>query len=467
MPQTFRREISTCTVSLVALFLAGCGLTSYRDDRDVLLNELRKTEIRPYYAEVNKSVALPPAPTELEEMVHQDGLKLEEAIAFALARNPDLVSALSSWQMLLERVPQVSSFDDPTLEYIEYLRSIQTRAGPVERGIRLSQKVPWPGKLTLKGEMALEDARRAEQEYRGTVLKVIEEVEHAYVDLVRIYQLIEINEDLKGLLRQFEQVARTKLEAGQATQQDVLRAQIQSIHLEHHGIVLERDRKIALEKLNAVLNRPSRKPVGTPQPFPKPEFEWDLDALIAEAGQRSPELRAREHAISKALASKSLASLEYLPDLTLGANYTQVDGGTNPTFSKDGEDAFALTFGINVPIQFGRRTAVLSEARGAIRLARAEYLRTKRDLEKEVTIAYERLVEFQHEALLLQDTLLPQTQQHLRAAQTAYEGGELDFLSLLDAEQNIEGIRQDYVQVAAEFQKALGTLRRATGGNLR
>ncbi len=100
-------------------------------------------------------------------------------------------------------------------------------------------------------------------------------------------------------------------------------------------------------------------------------------------------------------------------------------------------------------------------------MARAEVLRIKRNIERDVVLAYERLVELRHEAHLLSDTLLPQTRQHLKAAQKAYEAGELDFLSLLDAEKNIEGIRRDYARVTAEFQKALATLKRAVGGMLK
>ena len=79
----------------------------------------------------------------------------------------------------------------------------------------------------------------------------------------------------------------------------------------------------------------------------------------------------------------------------------------------------------------------------------------------------ERLIELRHEAHLLKDTLLPQTTQHLGSAQKVYETGNLDFLSLLDAEKNIEGIRRDYARVAAEFQKAKASLKRAVGGTLR
>ena len=76
-------------------------------------------------------------------------------------------------------------------------------------------------------------------------------------------------------------------------------------------------------------------------------------------------------------------------------------------------------------------------------------------------------MELRHEAHLLKDTLLPQTTLHLESAKKVYETGGLDFLSLLDAEKNIESIRRDYARVTAELQKAKASLKRAVGGTLK
>ncbi|MBI4563999.1 MAG: TolC family protein [Planctomycetes bacterium] len=447
------------------LLLVGCGLTGYRAEREVLLRELRESPAGPYAASLDDA-APPPADERMEESMRQDPLGPERAVGYALARNPKLASAIYQWEALIHRVPQVSSFDDPVLQYVEHLRSVQTRSGPMERSLMLSQRLPWPGKLDLRGEMALEEARRAQQSYRETILRVMEEVRHAWADYAVTYRLIEINEELKRLLREFEQVARKKLEAARATQQDVLRAQIQSIHLEHHGIVLERDRRVAAERLNAVLNRPPRAPLGRPADFPDPKIEIELSDLLARARRHSPRLKAAEHAVAKAAAARSLASLDYLPDPILALGYTQIEGGTNPGFPKDGEDALSVTLGINLPVQLERRSGFAAEAESALRKARADYLAGLRDLERDVTTAYEKLVELRQESLLLRETLLPQTEQHLRAARRAYEAGDLDFLSLLDAERNIEGIRQDDARVSAEFLKARAVLGRAVGGDL-
>ena len=110
----------------------GCGLTSYEEDRDSLLREVRETEIGPYDTDVDERVTVRPASKELEESIKRDGMTLAHAIRYAMARNPELVSALSHWEMLLARVPQVSSFEDPMIFYEEYIEPTETRSGPKE-----------------------------------------------------------------------------------------------------------------------------------------------------------------------------------------------------------------------------------------------------------------------------------------------------------------------------------------------
>ena len=207
--------------------------------------------------------------------------------------------------------------------------------------------------------------------------------------------------------------------------------------------------------------------MGAPSGIPEPEFNGEIDEFVALADRNSPRLRGAEHAIARAMAQRSAAALDSYPDFTLAGRYEQIEGGTNRGFSNDGDDIFTVSLGVNLPLQGGRRSAGLAEADAAIRKTRAEHIRVKREIHRNVVIAFERLIELRHEAHLLKDTLLPQTTQHLGSAQKVYETGNLDFLSLLDAEKNIEGIRRDYARVAAEFQKAKASLKRAVGGTMK
>ncbi|NIV04326.1 TolC family protein, partial [Candidatus Saccharibacteria bacterium] len=132
---------------------------------------------------------------------------LESLVQEALRNNPQIKSAEQQWRSVQRRVPQVSSLDDPILSYTRWGSSVETRVGPQENVFMLSQRFPFLGKLSLKGDMANQDATAAEQEYQATVRDVIYKLKLAYYDLYWIDQSLSILEEYQQLLRDFQRVA--------------------------------------------------------------------------------------------------------------------------------------------------------------------------------------------------------------------------------------------------------------------
>src|SRR5207245_2235492 len=88
-------------------------------------------------------------------------LSLQTLVQEVLARNPSLAQMVAAWQAASARYPQVTSLEDPMLG---------TKLGPGSFGsnqvdlgymVEVSQKLPWPGKLGLRGDNALSEASAA------------------------------------------------------------------------------------------------------------------------------------------------------------------------------------------------------------------------------------------------------------------------------------------------------------------
>ena len=58
----------------------------------------------------------------------------------------------------------------------------------------VSQEIPFPGKLQLRGEVASREAERLEQEYLAVPLRVIARLKEAFYDLAFVHTSIEIVE---------------------------------------------------------------------------------------------------------------------------------------------------------------------------------------------------------------------------------------------------------------------------------
>ena len=91
-------------------------------------------------------------------------LSLERLIEEALKNNPEIKSAERRWRASQERPIQVSTLPDPVFSYSRFGQSVETRVGPQENVFVLSQSIPFPGKLGLKGKMAKQDALAEEQQ---------------------------------------------------------------------------------------------------------------------------------------------------------------------------------------------------------------------------------------------------------------------------------------------------------------
>ena len=88
--------------------------------------------------------------------------RLDELVQEALAKNPDIRASLQRCESARAVIPQVQTLPDPkvTMGYRDMARQ------DVMYG--LSQEIPFPGKLGLKGEIAARRSDRIEQDYLAT-----------------------------------------------------------------------------------------------------------------------------------------------------------------------------------------------------------------------------------------------------------------------------------------------------------
>jgi len=105
--------------------------------------------------------------------------ELDVYVEYALANNQVILAAINEVSAARDRVPQVSSLEDPTLMaqgYPFFPNTPQTASGRVTGGVAVSQKVPWFGKLRLQGAIACDELRIAEAQLAATRLEITEQV---------------------------------------------------------------------------------------------------------------------------------------------------------------------------------------------------------------------------------------------------------------------------------------------------
>lgn len=360
---------------------------------------------------------------------------LEDYVAYALLNNAGLEAAFNQWRAMLERIPQARTLPDPRFNYRYFIENVETRTGPQENMVGLSQTFPWFNELDLKGEMAVEEARTTQARFEQRRLSVTYQVVSAYAEYAYQSAVIDIVRENRDLVKHLEEVARTSFRAGNAESADVIRAQVELGRLEDRLLSAEALELPLRSKLNALLNRPGNAslPAITLPTIHNAEIARDQleDQLLAA----NPELRALQHEVARNRAGIDLAKTDRYPDITVGIDYTEVGDSPFSTAPDEGDDILSLGLSVNLPIWVERNEAVVSEALSRFGAA------TKRRADRQNTLAAElELAVFRYEDAIRQidlyrNTLLPKAEESLGATLTAFQGDTATFTDLIDAER--------------------------------
>src|SRR5713226_2478869 len=147
---------------------------------------------------------------------------VSEAIAEALNSNPEIQAAKKKVESARARAGQATYLEDPEVNLeawgVPLNRPLSYRsANPIVLGLR--QKVPFFGKLGLKGDIAAQDVKVAEEELRAKEVDIIAKVKSAYADFFLASKSIELQKELLELVRQSSLTAENLYRVGKAPQQ--------------------------------------------------------------------------------------------------------------------------------------------------------------------------------------------------------------------------------------------------------
>lgn len=445
------------TIAALTLILAGCASTSEREATQALKTE----ESARTQAQVD---GVTYSRAELPEL--EANSQLNDYLAYAALKNPQLEAAFNRWKAALEMVTPAHTLPDPRFNYGYFIQSVETRVGPQEQLAGLNQMFPWFGKLKLQGQVALEGANAAQQQYEAVKLKLFDEVKQAYYELYYLGRSIGITEENVHLLEYFEEVARSKYEAGTALNADVLKAQVELDRLRDRVRTLQDLKSPTLAKLNAALNRPSDAPLPWPTNFPPTAINTNTPALVQRLIESNPELKRLDFMAEKEKVNIALAKKEFYPDVTLGVNYVDTGPASMPNVADSGKDAVVAGFSINIPLWWDKYRADVRSAESRYTATRQEHQDRANLLTADLKLALFQYQDAERKIALYRDALIPKADENVKVIQRSFESGKSDFLSLIDAERILLEFQLTYERAAANREQGLATVERLVGGSV-
>jgi len=392
------------------------------------------------------------------DLVLRSKLTLPELIQEVLARNPELVAVRKQWEAATNRITQARSLDDPILSVQLWNVPQPFKATQADNTIfGLSQNLPFPGKLALKGDVASRSAEMTEQLVRAKERELVARLKQAYYDLFLAQKAVLIHHEQVELLRQFVAIANAKFRGGMGSQADVLKAQVELSLLFQHLPVLEQRRKTAAAMLNTLLDRDTSSPLGLAQEPSQLPINQPLDDLHSFALNDRPELKAAELDVQRSEQSRALAQRQYYPDFNVAFQRFQ---------NYQANDGFGAYVAMSIPFAFWTKPkydAGVQEAEAAVAAAQAQQHTLENLTRFQIDDLLAKLRAIDQVATLYRTTILPQAEQSLESARAGYRAGKGGFLDLIDTQRAWRGFQLEYFKALVDRQNRLAELEQVVG----
>ena len=388
------------------------------------------------------------------QVSHSSEVTLQELVGVALAQNPAIKSAAERFQAQRARAPQARSLPDPMVSggWMGNITPFSVQKGDPSsyRGLTVSQALPFPGKLGLRGKIADREAEAGRWEYEQTERQVVAEVKAAYYAYFYDTKAIQITEKNKDLLEKLENIAEARYRVGKGIQQDVLRAQVEVSRIDQKLIMLRQEEHTARVRLNTLLNQDPESPLPAPSAVQPANFQLSLDELYAMAHENDPGLERDKRMIESGQFAVNLAQKAYKPDFDVAYSYEQ---------RPDLPDMHGVMVGINIPIFFrSKQREGVIEASHDLNAAHREFDSRLTTVNFEIKQQYLAATASRDLMNLYSKAIVPQSSLALESSMSSYEVGKVDFLSMLDNFIYVLDYEVNYYQELSNYETALARL---------
>ena len=186
-----------------------------------------------------------------------------------------------------------------------------------------------------------------------------------------------------------------------------------------------------------------------------------LDTLRDWAEATQPELVRARALLEQSQLQRSLAAREIWPDFAVGIEYGQrrAEAGT--------ERMGSLMLGFTVPVFARQRQLRMRDEAAAMRqMASAELTSMQARIDARLRALYSALEANTTLSQLYRTGIIPQAEANVQSALSSYRTGAVDFMTLLQAQMNLNRFRQEQYALVAERGTALAELEAAIGREL-
>ena len=382
------------------------------------------------------------AVTEARAAAAEGPVSLAELESIALNRNPELRQAGHAVEVASGRAVQAGLYPNPEVS-IEgsQLGSPQAPGGTVKAPI-FRQEIVLGGKLSAGRQAAQCDASKARALFTAKRFEVLTAVRKGYFDMLAAQQRVEVLAELARLSGETQRTTETLVKGGQAAPLDLVQIRVEKGRFEADLEAARQQQTAAWRRLAAVIGLPdmAERPVAGSLDSLWPSYEFD--EVVRHLSEIHPEIRASRVELNKAQWELKRAGAEVVPNVTVGAGYER------DNFAK--EDCWTLQASMPLPI-FNRNQGNRLAAAAEVHRVGAEIDSVRNALVARAATAFGQYDAARRRAVRYRDSILPDADQAYRLALAAFQGGQFEYLRVLQAQRAVAESRLEYLRALHEL----------------
>jgi len=299
--------------------------------------------------------------------------------------------------------------------------------------------------------------------------QVIFDTTKAFYGVLLTEQLVKVTQMAVDQVQAHTKTAQDLVDAGMATNFDLLRAKVQLANTKSQLIKMQNLLKLSKDVFKNTIGMNLDADVTLKGEFTYKPMEIDINKLLDLAKNNRPEIKQLELQEKVGEKAVSLAKAGNKPNVALAYNYsyTSYADTLSKAFKRDNwNNTWSLTLALSVPIFDGLATrAKVKQAKGAVEQIKIGKEQLINGITLEVRSAYLSFGEAK-DLLNVQEETVQQAEESLRIANLRYKNGLITNVELTDTELALTQAQTNYSNALNDYIIALAKLEKATASKL-
>lgn len=371
-------------------------------------------------------------------------LTIEKAVSLAVQNNPELKTLHYEIDALGAAKIQSGLMPNPEFEVeAENILGSKDFNGFDNSEITavLSQDILLAGKISKRVKVAETNISLAEWDYETKRIEIITDIRKAFQQALAVQLLIEKNEELIKVSKEFVVNLQKRVDAGKISPAEVSRAKIilNSLRIDLNRLKSEYENYKS--ELLSLIYQPDLtidELIGELEyPVDVPSYDSLLNQLT-----NNPKLKRYESEYDKQTAIVNLEESKAVPDLTISAGFKRLNDAKVNTF----------LVGASIPLPiFNRNQGAIQEAKIRVDQKKREYFSVKNRLTLQLNVLYKRLNTLIETADQLSSESIPEAEDAFQIIKEGNLVGRFAIIDVLDAERTLFELQNQYLKIIGQI----------------